>query len=122
MKTLVLGAVLAALVAAPAWAQSDSTILPTPPAGLPTGPVAGAPQYAPAAAPTQVRRAPRANPFEAYGAVTSFGRNSAAHMNSGRAAALQECSAMAQRYVESTWGNMDAFQYRACMAAHGQAE
>jgi hypothetical protein len=39
-----------------------------------------------------------------------------------RAAALRKCSAIAARYPESTWGDMEIDQYRAYMAEHGQVE
>jgi hypothetical protein len=39
-----------------------------------------------------------------------------------RAAAIQACSAAAQKYTEYTWGNMEIFVYRACAAERRQAE
>ena len=39
-----------------------------------------------------------------------------------RAAALRECSAIAAQWPEYEWGNMEIFQYRACMARHGEVE
>jgi hypothetical protein len=39
-----------------------------------------------------------------------------------RAALIGACSAMAGKYTEYTWGDMEIQQYRACMAEHGQAE
>jgi len=39
-----------------------------------------------------------------------------------RAAALRECSAIAAQYPQYEWGNMEIFQYRACMARHGEVE
>lgn len=42
--------------------------------------------------------------------------------SAARAAAIHECSAVASRYTEYTWGNMEFFQYRACMAQRGQTE
>jgi hypothetical protein len=43
-------------------------------------------------------------------------------ISAARAAALRKCSAIAARYPESTWGDMEIDQYRACMAEHGQVE
>jgi len=43
-------------------------------------------------------------------------------ISAARAAALRECSAIAAQYPEYEWGNMEIFQYRACMAEHGQVE
>ena len=44
-------------------------------------------------------------------------------ISAARAAALRECSAIAaQWWPEYEWGNMQIFQYRACMAEHGQVE
>jgi len=40
----------------------------------------------------------------------------------GRAAAIRDCSSVEQKYSEPTWGLMEADQYRACMARHGQPE
>ncbi len=39
-----------------------------------------------------------------------------------RGAALRDCTALEQRYSESTWGNLESYKYRACMAEHGQME
>lgn len=44
------------------------------------------------------------------------------HMTAARAKALRECSALEQRFSESTWGTREIFVYRSCMAEHGQAE
>jgi len=43
-------------------------------------------------------------------------------ISAARAAALRECSAIAAQYPEYEWGNMEIYQYRACMAEHGQIE
>jgi hypothetical protein len=50
------------------------------------------------------------------------GPNGRIEISAARAAALRECSAIAARYPEYTWGNMEIFQYRPCMAEHGQVE
>jgi hypothetical protein len=39
-----------------------------------------------------------------------------------RAAALQECNRLAQRYPLHDWGNTQIHLYRTCMARHGQQE
>lgn len=39
-----------------------------------------------------------------------------------RAAAIHECSRLASRYSQHDWGNVEIYQYRACMARHGQQE
>jgi hypothetical protein len=43
-------------------------------------------------------------------------------MSGSRAQAIRECSVLAQRYPQSTWGDTQGDQYRACMAQHGQRE
>ena len=43
-------------------------------------------------------------------------------ISAGRAAAIHECSVLASRYSQHDWGNVEIYQYRACMARHGQPE
>jgi hypothetical protein len=43
-------------------------------------------------------------------------------ISAGRAAAIHECSVLASRYSQHDWGNTEIYQYRACMAVHGQQE
>ena len=43
-------------------------------------------------------------------------------ISGGRAAAIHECSVLASRYSQHDWGNVEIYQYRACMARHGQPE
>ena len=43
-------------------------------------------------------------------------------ISAGRAAAIHECSVLASRYSQHDWGNVEIYQYRACMARHGQQE
>ena len=43
-------------------------------------------------------------------------------ISAGRAAAIHECSVLASRYPQHDWGNTETYQYRACMAVHGQRE
>lgn len=44
------------------------------------------------------------------------------HMNAARAAAIHECSVLAGRYAETTWGSTEFYLYRSCMARHGEVE
>ena len=43
-------------------------------------------------------------------------------ISASRAAAIHECSVLASRYSQHDWGNVETYQYRACMARHGQPE
>jgi hypothetical protein len=43
-------------------------------------------------------------------------------ISAARAAAIHECSVLAGRYSQHDWGNTEIYQYRACMARHGQPE
>ena len=43
-------------------------------------------------------------------------------VSAARAAALQECNRLAQRYPLHDWGNTQIHLYRTCMARHGQKE
>ncbi len=44
------------------------------------------------------------------------------HISQQRAQAIHQCSVLAARYPQYLWGNMEIYQYRACMAEHGQQE
>ena len=44
------------------------------------------------------------------------------HMSAARASAIHECSLRADHYPNYLWGNTEIYQYRACMAEHGQQE
>jgi hypothetical protein len=44
------------------------------------------------------------------------------HISPERAQTIHECSVLAARYPQYLWGNMEIYQYRACMAEHGQEE
>jgi hypothetical protein len=50
------------------------------------------------------------------------GRNGQVEISAARAAALRECSAIEAQWPEYEWGNMEIYQYRACMNEHGQVE
>jgi len=43
-------------------------------------------------------------------------------ISAARAAALQGCNRLAQRYPLHEWGNTQIHLYRTCMARHGQQE
>ena len=43
-------------------------------------------------------------------------------MSGARASALRECSAIANRFDQKTWGVFQGYQMRACMNEHGQME
>jgi len=50
------------------------------------------------------------------------GANGKVMISPARAAALRQCSAVAAQWLEHEWGNMEIYQYRACMNRHGQVE
>jgi hypothetical protein len=43
-------------------------------------------------------------------------------ISGARAAAVHDCSSLADRDPKNDWGKPEAYQYRACMAEHGQQE
>ena len=43
-------------------------------------------------------------------------------MSAARAAAIQECSIQASKYLELAWGIVEIQVYRTCMAEHHQME
>ena len=43
-------------------------------------------------------------------------------ISAARTRAIHECSVAADRYPQYTSGNMEIYQYQACMAEHGQQE
>ena len=97
MKTLIAALTVGTLIAAPAFAKSHKT--------------------------DSASRSAR----QAYGAVTPFGSpntpgNVQSTAGSPREAALRECSVKSRQYLETTWGDMQMFQFRACMMQHGQPE
>ena len=98
MKPIMLAAAVAALLTAPAFAQS-------------TGPAPG----------TGHRAQPRHQAESSFNAVAPFD-NPMPVTGSGRDAAIRECNAMAAKtYLirDSSW---PMFLYRSCMAWHGLAE
>jgi hypothetical protein len=42
------------------------------------------------------------------------------HMNAAREKAVHECSVMASKYTQSTFGSTQLHMYRTCMMEHGQ--
>jgi hypothetical protein len=100
-KKLLLAATVAALVGSPAFAASTHHS----PRGAGTGHVFGRGHDAPS---------------RAFAAVT--GAASERPASSARGAALRDCSGTWQKYSEYTWGDMEIFQWRACMAGRGQPE
>ena len=99
MKTLIAALTLGTLIAAPAFAQSNNSDLSS-----------------------RSRSAQRA-----YNAVTPSGsptdrQNPQSTMSPARETAVHECSMRAGKYTETTWANMEMFQFRTCMMEHGQTE
>jgi len=44
------------------------------------------------------------------------------HMSAARTQAIHDCSVMADKIYNYTWGDTESDHYRACMAEHGQRE
>ena len=55
-------------------------------------------------------------------ASPSYAQEAGREISPERAHAIHECSVLADQYPEYDWGNMEIYQYRACMAEHGQEE
>jgi hypothetical protein len=52
-----------------------------------------------------------------------FAQSSALPVSAARAAAIHECNEKAQHFrTVPTWGNVELYIYRACMAEHHQVE
>src|SRR5262245_32385766 len=120
MKTFIATLLLAGLVAFPAFAQSydpdlgSGNIAPYSPSTTYSGNVA---QRVPGGS---------GSPTAAYASVTPFGTpaagNSGKQSASARDDALRACSVISRRFTQTTWGNMDIQQHRACMVQYGQVE
>src|SRR5262245_2717590 len=112
MKSLVVAAAFAAVLASPTFAQS-----PAPG----THHKAQSSHHHRAAA--RGHEDSRRNPASAFGAVTPFGAARDNRMSASRASAIGECNDFAnkQGYPEKD-SNMRISEYRACMAQHGQPE
>jgi len=55
-------------------------------------------------------------------ASPSYAQRGPERISQQRAQAIHECNLVAARYPQYLWGNMEIYQYRACMAGHGQQE
>jgi len=55
-------------------------------------------------------------------ASPSYAQGGGREISPERAQAIHECSLLAARYPQYLWGNMEIYQYRACMTEHGQPE
>lgn len=116
MKTvtaLAIGAALVGFVASPALAQRQGLGENAPEINTRVHPEgAHARGYA---APLRGRHAPSA--YRAHAQA-----NPGDQSNGGRDAAMRECTELSRKYTQTTWGDMDIQQQRACMAEHGQPE
>jgi len=54
--------------------------------------------------------------------TSAVAQGSLGQISAARAAGLQECNRLAQRYPLHEWGNTQIHLYRTCMARHGQQE
>jgi len=55
-------------------------------------------------------------------ASPSYAQRGGREISPEREQAIHECSLLAARYPQYLWGNMEIYQYRACMTEHGQPE
>ena len=55
-------------------------------------------------------------------ASPSHAQEATVEISPERAQAIHECSVLADQYPEYDWGNMEIYQYGACMTEHGQPE
>jgi len=113
-KTMIAGAVLAAVVGSPAFAQHQGIGESAPSLNTPAGAVHSRTSGRHVAVRGHHSRA-------AYGAraqVPTSGRL----LGDPRENALRECSETSRKYTQTTWGDMDIQQHRTCMAEHGQPE
>jgi hypothetical protein len=55
-------------------------------------------------------------------ASPSYAQRGPERISQQRAQAIHECNLLAARYPQYLWGNMEIYQYRACMTEHGQPE
>jgi hypothetical protein len=64
-----------------------------------------------------------AQPYHFHGLDRPWvGPHGQIEISAARASALRECNAVAAQYPEYEWGNTEIYQYRACMAEHGEVE
>ena len=112
MKEIVLAAALAAIVSAPAFAQSP----------LPGTVGHRTHSHAMSNTKLKTRSGHRAYPANAYGAVREFDTPDSA-FGVDRAQDLRECSALEQKTSPTIRdSNLSMFRYRACMNEHGPPE
>jgi hypothetical protein len=55
-------------------------------------------------------------------ASPSYAQERGVKISPERAQAIHQCSVLASRYPQYLWGNLEIYQYRACMAEHHQPE
>jgi opacity protein-like surface antigen len=113
MKTIMMAAAVAALLAAPAFAQTLDQARGT----LSRTQASDEPGYA-----WRGYGSGQDSPYRAFGAVTPFGSPTNGHDGGSRDTALRQCSIESRKYTQTTWGTMDMHQHRACMAQRGQME
>jgi hypothetical protein len=106
-KMFVTAALLATLVASPAFAQSFD-----PDVG--TGNIVQFSTTAPSTG-IYLRADDAAAPLGGAASVKNHGSDT-------RASAMRSCTDTSRRFTDTTWGLMSAQLYRSCMAQHGQAE
>ncbi len=58
----------------------------------------------------------------ALSAAPSLAKGGERHMSAARAASIHECNVKASKYIQTTWGDVELYVYRACMAEHHQSE
>jgi hypothetical protein len=64
-----------------------------------------------------------AQPYHSHGLDRPWvGPHGQIEISAARASALRECNAIAAQYPDYVWGNMEIYQYRACMAEHHEVE
>jgi len=121
MKSFILALALAGFLAFPVFAQSYDP-------DFGTGNIAplAKPSVAGSVQGTASATSPLRSEHAAFAAVTPFGSarfdRNAETLAAARAKTIQECSARAAPYRPMTWGTMELYQYRACMALRGQRE
>jgi hypothetical protein len=133
MKTLITALAFAALVAfqglTPAYAQSfdpdvgSGNIVASSQTLTDASAQAAFARVLPRSA--QARGAQTQSAHSAFAAVTPFGTPSAGKtetLGTARADSVRQCATLAAPYKQTTWGNYESYQYRSCMAQHGQVE
>jgi len=114
MKTMIAGAALAAVIGSPAFAQGQGIGDSAPSLNTP----AGATHPRASGGHAAVRGHHSSAAYRAHAQVPASG----GQLGDPRENALRECSEISRKYTQSTWGDMDIHQHRACMMQHGQPE